>query len=654
MAGEKSVDRATLEMLAKAKADGVSTVFDRAEEMRPCPIGAEGSCCKNCAMGPCRVPAPKKKGETEADRAKRRGVCGATAETISARNFARMVAAGTSAHSDHARGVAESFLGAAKGEVPGFAIKDEQKLYQVAMDLGVEIGDRSVKQIAIEVGEKCLAEFGRQSGELLFVKRAPLKRQEIWRKLGIVPRGIDREVVELMHRTHMGVDQEYRDLILSSARCSLADGWGGSMISTELQDIMFGNPQPIAGEINLGVLKENEVNLVMHGHEPLLPELLVVASQDPEIQAYAKSKGAKGINLAGMCCSANEVLMRHGIPVAGNFLQQELAIVTGAVDAMVVDVQCEMQSLADVAKCYHTKVITTNPRAKMQGATHIEFDEHHGPDVAKKILREAIDNFPKRQGKPVQIPSETHPMVVGFSHETINYLLGGLFRASYHPLNDNIINGRIRGIAGVVGCNNARTTHDGAHLTMIKELIKNDVIVLTTGCAAMACGKAGLLTPEAAGRYCGPGLAEVCEAVGIPPVLHMGACVDNSRILMAATAVVKNGGLGDDISDLPAAGAAPEWMSEKAIAIGQYFVASGVFTVFGTTFPITGSEEVSKLLYEELEEMVGGKWAFEPDPEKATKLMIDHINKKRKALGLDKSRERVLYDMAMRRELDAV
>ena len=654
MAGEKSVDRATLEMLAKAKADGVSTVFDRAEEMRPCPIGAEGSCCKNCAMGPCRVPAPKKKGETEADRAKRRGVCGATAETISARNFARMVAAGTSAHSDHARGVAESFLGAAKGEVPGFAIKDEQKLYQVAMDLGVEIGDRSVKQIAIEVGEKCLAEFGRQSGELLFIKRAPLKRQEIWRKLGIVPRGIDREVVELMHRTHMGVDQEYRDLILSSARCSLADGWGGSMISTELQDIMFGNPQPIAGEINLGVLKENEVNLVMHGHEPLLPELLVVASQDPEIQAYAKSKGAKGINLAGMCCSANEVLMRHGIPVAGNFLQQELAIVTGAVDAMVVDVQCEMQSLADVAKCYHTKVITTNPRAKMQGATHIEFEEHHGPDVAKKILREAIDNFPKRQGKPVQIPTEKHPMVVGFSHETINYLLGGLFRASYHPLNDNIINGRIRGIAGVVGCNNARTTHDGAHLTMIKELIKNDVIVLTTGCAAMACGKAGLLTPEAAGRYCGPGLAEVCEAVGIPPVLHMGACVDNSRILMAATAVVKNGGLGDDISDLPAAGAAPEWMSEKAIAIGQYFVASGVFTIFGTTFPTTGSEEVSKLLYEELEEVVGGKWAFEPDPEKATKLMIDHINKKRKALGLDKSRERVLYDMAMRRELDAV
>jgi carbon-monoxide dehydrogenase catalytic subunit len=317
-------------------------------------------------------------------------------------------------------------------------------------------------------------------------------------------------------------------------------------------------------------------------------------------------------------------------------------------------VQCEMQSLADVAKCYHTKVITTNPRAKMQGATHIEFEEHHGQEVAKKILREAIDNFPNRKGKPVLIPSENHEMIAGFSHETINYLLGGLFRSSYRPLNDNIINGRIRGIGGVVGCNNARTTHDSAHLTMIKELIKNDVIVLTTGCAAMACGKAGLLTPEAASKYCGAGLAEVCEAVGIPPVLHMGSCVDNSRILMAATAVVKDGGLGDDISDLPAAGAAPEWMSEKAIAIGQYFVASGVFTVFGTTFPISGSEEMCKLMYEGLEDILGGKWGFEPDPEKAAQLMIAHIDKKRRALGLDKKKERVLYDMAMRRELDAV
>ncbi len=353
-----------------------------------------------------------------------------------------------------------------------------------------------------------------------------------------------------------------------------------------------------------------------------------------------------------MCCTANEILMRHGVPIAGNFLQQELAIVTGAVETMVVDVQCIMQGLADIAQCYHTKIITTDPRAKIQGATHIEFDERNAFEIAKTIVRTAIDNFLNR-GKNVRIPKEKTDLVAGFSHETINYLLGGMFRASYRPLNDNIINGRIRGVAGVVGCNNPRVTHD-IQLDMVKELIKNDVLVLQTGCTAMASAKAGLMVPEAAAQYAGDGLASVCEAVGIPPVLHMGACIDNSRILMAATAMVKDGGLGDDISDLPAAGAAPEWMSEKALTIGQYFVASGVFTVFGVNWPTIGNEEVTKFLFEDFEAMYGGMWAFEPDPIKAAHLMIEHIDKKRKALGIDKARERVLYDMEMRRELDAV
>jgi carbon-monoxide dehydrogenase catalytic subunit len=368
---------------------------------------------------------------------------------------------------------------------------------------------------------------------------------------------------------------------------------------------------------------------------------------------YAKSKGAKGINLAGMCCTANEILMRHGVPIAGNFLQQELAIVTGAVEAMVVDVQCIMQGLVDVASCFHTKIITTDPRAKIKGAIHMEFDEREASELAKNILRAAIDNFPNR-GKNVRIPDSRADLIAGFSHETINYLLGGMFRASYRPLNDNIINGRIRGVAGVVGCNNARVTHDDVHVTLVKELIKNDVLVLQTGCAAMACAKAGLMVPEAAAQYAGEGLASVCEAVGIPPVLHLGACVDNSRILIAATAMVKDGGLGDDISDLPAAGAAPEWMSEKAIAIGQYFVGSGVFTVFGVTWPTLGSKEVTEYLFKDFEAMYGGMWAFEPDPIKAAQLMIAHIDKKRKALGIDKARERVLYDMAMRRELESI
>ena len=649
----KSIDKASIKMIKKAASDGVNTAFDRAETMKPCPIGAVGSCCKHCGMGPCRVPLPKGKEETPEEKQKRRGLCGATAETIAARNFIRMVAGGAAAHSDHGRGVAELFLAAAKGEAAGYEIKDEQKLLQLALDWGIEVGDRSNNEIAIDVGEVALAEFGKQKGELLFLKRAPLKRQELWRQQGIAPRGIDREVVEIMHRTHMGVDQDYKNLLKQGVRAALADGWGGSMMATELQDILFGTPAPVLGRVNLGVLKRDEVNLIIHGHEPLLSEMIVVAASEPQMLELAKSKGANGINIAGMCCTANEILMRHGVPLAGNFLQQELAIVTGAVEAMVVDVQCIMQSLPTVAECYHTKIITTSPKAKITGAIHIEFDEHNAMESAQAIVKTAIENFPNRRHN-IDIPDEQSDLVAGFSHETINYLLGGLFRASYRPLNDNIINGRIRGVAGVVGCNNPRVKHDDAHLTMVKELIKNDVLVLQTGCSAMACAKAGLMTPEAAAKYAGAGLASVCEAIGIPPVLHMGACVDNSRILMAATAMVKDGGLGNDISDLPAAGAAPEWMSEKAISIGQYFVGSGVFTVFGVNWPTLGSDEVTKLLFQDFEAMYGGMWAFEPDPVKAAHLMIEHIDQKRKALGIDQARERILYDMAMRRELEAV
>jgi carbon-monoxide dehydrogenase catalytic subunit len=646
----KSIDNASIRMIEKAAKDGVNTAFDRAEAMKPCPIGMVGSCCKHCGMGPCRVPLPKGRTETPEEKKKRRGICGATSETIAARNFIRMVAGGAAAHSDHARGVAGLFLAAARGKAPGYEIKDEQKLLQLALDWGVEIGDRSNNEIAIDVGELALAEFGKQEGELLFLKRAPLKRQELWRNLGVAPRGIDREVVEIMHRTHMGVDQDYRSLLKQGVRAALADGWGGSMIATELQDILFGTPAPILGKVNLGVLKQDEVNIIIHGHDPLLSEMIVVAAQDPQMIELAKSKGAKGINLAGMCCTANEILMRHGIPLAGNFLQQELALVTGAIEAMVVDIQCIMQSLPDIAQCYHTKIITTSPKARIPDAIHIEFDEHNAMESARAIVKTAIENFPNR-GKNIDIPEEQSDLVAGFSHETINYLLGGIYRASYRPLNDNIINGRIRGVAGVVGCNNPRVKHDDVHIAMVKELIKNDVLVLQTGCSAMACAKVGLLTPEAAAKYAGEGLASVCETVGIPPVLHMGACVDNSRILIAATAMVKDGGLGDDLSDLPVAGAAPEWMSEKAISIGQYFVGSGVFTVFGVTWPTLGSEEVTKLLFEDFETMYGGMWAFEPDPLKAAHLMIEHIDQKRKALGIDKARERVLYDMAMRREL---
>jgi carbon-monoxide dehydrogenase catalytic subunit len=618
---KKSIDPVVLDMLEKAQVEGVSTAFGRAGETKACPIGHEGNCCKICFMGPCRLV-----GKTTV------GICGATKETVAARNLIRMCAAGAAAHSDHGRDMAHTLLAAATGEAPDYRIKDEKKLKAVARYLDVPEEGKSKEELAIDVAKAALGEFGRQEGELLYIQRAPAKRQEIWRKLGINPRGIDREVVETLHRTNMGNDQDAEHILDHGMRNALADGWGGSMLSTDISDILFGTPSPVAAGSNFGTLREDEVNVVIHGHEPTLSELIVAAASDPEILEYAKSKGAKGINLSGVCCTANEILMRQGVPLLGNFLAQELAILTGAIDAMVVDIQCVMQGIVEVAENYHTKIITTSPKAKITGALHIEFNEHEAMSIAKTILRTAIDNYPNR--KAVNIPDVQDRLVAGFSHEYISYMLGGSLRESFRPLNDAIMAGRIRGAAGVVGCNNPRVTHDDPHLYIVKELIKNDVLVVTTGCNAIACAKQGLLTPEVMDQ-CGPGLKEICQTIGIPPVLHMGSCVDNTRILTVLAQCATEGGLGEDISDLPAAGFAPEWMSEKAISIGMYFVASGVTTWMGIGSPVAGSEEVIRIITEGWKEKVGAAFYFEPDHKKAVEEALAHIDAKRKALKLE-------------------
>lgn len=626
MTGERprSIDKASQELLKVAQEGQHETAWDRWETMQPqCKFGSEGVCCRICSMGPCRI-IP---GKTD------RGICGADVDTIAARNLARMIASGAAAHSDHGRDVAHALLLAAKDESSDYEIKDPVKLREVATAYKMGLNGGSDREIAVALAEKALANFGQQEGELELAYRAPTKRVHRWQDLGIVPRGIDREVVEIMHRTHMGVDTDYRNIIQQGMRCALADGWGGSMIATELQDILFGTPAPLRAKVNLGVLDQEKVNIVVHGHEPVLSEMVVAAAQDPELLELADKVGAKGINIAGICCTANEILMRHGVPIAGNFLQQELAMMTGAVDLMMVDVQCIMPALSDLSKRFHTRLVTTSPKAKFPGVEHVEFSEEKALKIAKQIVRMGVENFGNRDKAPF-IPNETMDLIAGFTAESVFNFLGGTYRATYRPLNDAIIDGRLRGAAGVVGCNNPKITHDFGHVEMAKELIKHDVLVVTTGCSAIADAKHGLLRPEVAFELAGKGLQEICEAVGIPPVLHVGSCVDNSRILMTLTHMVDEGGLGEDIADLPVAGAAPEWMSEKAVSIGFYFVASGVFTTLGMPFPIKGSEKLTKLLTEELERTVGGKFAFEPDPIKAAHLMTEHIDKKRAALKL--------------------
>jgi carbon-monoxide dehydrogenase catalytic subunit len=621
---QRTIDPAAQQMLIRAEELGLGTAFTRAEVMAACPIGigsSAGICCKNCFMGPCRL---TKEGQV--------GVCGATVETIAARNLARAVAAGSAAHSDHGRDVAFTLLAAAEGQAQGYEIRDVTKLLAVAKKFGVPTDKRKVEEIAKDVANKAILQFGQQNGELIHVHTAPKKRQELWRKYGVVPRGIDREVVDVLHRTHMGDDQDPEHILKGAIRCALSDGWGGSMIATDLSDILFGTPAPRVGQVNLGVLKDAEVNIVLHGHEPTLSEMIVRAATEPEMVEYAKSKGARGINLAGICCTSNEILLRQGVPSAGNFLHQELALLTGAVEAMVVDVQCIMQALPNLAEKFHTKFITTSPKVKITGGTHIEFDEHKALDQAREIVKIAIDNYPNRGA--IAIPEITNDIIPGFSQEYINYMLGGSFRASFRPLNDAIMAGRIRGVAADVGCNNPRTTQDKTHEYLVRELLKNDVLVVQTGCGALAAAKYGYSVGEAALEYAGPGLREVCEATGMPPVLHMGSCVDNTRILTVLTQMAEEGGLGDDISDIPAVGLAPEWMSEKALAIGVYAAASGAYVIFGIDSPVGASDEVVKVMTETWEKVLGGKMEFVTTDEEMLQKTLAHIDAKRAALGL--------------------
>jgi len=615
-----SINADTQAMLEVARKNGIETVWDRLEKQQPqCGYCNLGTSCRICTMGPCRVDpfgdGPQK------------GVCGADADIIVARNLARMIAAGASSHSDHGRDILETLHIVGEGKTDVYKITDAEKLHRLAAEYGISTDGKSDQEIAKDLAWEMMEDYGMRRDRLPMGKRAPQARQDLWNKVGVYPRGIDRENVEMLHRTHMGVDNDWVNILLHAVRTSLSDGWGGSMVATDLSDTLFGTPAPRMSHMNLGSLKADHVNIILHGHNPMLSEVIVVAAQEPELLKLATAKGAKGVNLAGVCCTGNEVLMRKGIPMAGNHLMQELVIMTGAVEAMVVDYQCIMPAVTETAKCFHTKVISTFDKAKFPGAEHISFDPSRGLEIGKQIVRAAIENFENRVQERVYIPVEPVQMMTGFSIEAILGALGG----TPQPLIDAIVKGQIRGAVGIVGCNNPKIKQDLGHTELTKRLIENDILVVVTGCTTVADGKAGLMVPEAA-DLAGPGLSAVCKALGIPPVLHLGSCVDNTRILVLAAALANT--LGVDISALPLAGAAPEWYSEKAVAIGAYVVGSGIFTVLGIAPPIFGSPNIVKLLTEGLEGVFGATFAVEPDPNRAATLIRRHIEKKRAGLNL--------------------
>ena len=621
----EQMEAATDALLETGKKVGADSWQQRVKNQTPhCKFGEEGICCRICSMGPCRI-TPKSP----------RGICGCDADGIVARNYLRFTAGGSATHSDHGRSIAHTLYLAKEGG--NYQVKDPEKLLRIAKEWGIETEGRDIYEVAHEVAYTGLLEYGKPFGVQRFLKRAPESRQEIWAKNGIEPRAIDREVSQSLHMTHMGCSSLPEALVRQSLRAGLSDGWGGSMMGTEFSDVLFGTPKPIDTTANIGVMEKDMVNIIVHGHDPSLSEMIVFYANDPEMIALAKEQGAKGINIAGVCCTANEVAMRHGIPMAGNFLQQENVVLTGACEAIVVDVQCIFPALGPLSKCFHTKFITTSPIARMPDSEFIEFHEETAGENAKKIVEMAIRNFKNRKPELVNIPQLKANATVGYSVEAIKKCLDGVTNSHVDPTNtmlpliDCVKAGVLRGAVAMVGCNNPKVRPDTAHIELMKKLIANDIIVIVSGCSAQAAGKAGLLSKEAK-SLCGEGLRRVCELVDIPPILHMGSCVDISRMMILASDIAKDWGI--EISQVPVVGCAPEYMSEKAVSIGNYVVSTGIDTFLGVNPYTKGGPEVEALLQGSIKDWVGANYTVELDIEKLGDKMIERIEEKRAALGI--------------------
>lgn len=637
MSGDKfenlTLDPAVRQMLATAKQKNVPTVWDRYEQMLPqCGFGETGLCCRHCLQGPCRINPFEEGSET--------GICGANADVMVARGLDRAIAAGTAAHSGHAKHLAHTLFKMTQGQANDYKITDPVKLNKVATRLGIETEGREDNDIARDVALAALADFHEKETPVMWAAGVVTQgRVETLSKLGIVPKGIDHEVAEIMHRTLYGVDADPVNLLLGGLRCGVAD-LAGCYMGTELADILFGTPTPLVTSANLGTLKPDSVNIALHGHNPVLSEMIVKIAD--EMTADAQAAGADKINVVGICCTGNELMERHGVPSCTHSVSQEMALLTGAVDAMIVDYQCIMPSVASVAECMGTKVITTMDICKITGAEHIEVKDETAGENARQAITQAINCFKTRKGKPCDIPDVTNTVVAGFSTESVVAALAKLnAKDPLLPLVDAIKAGHIKGVCLFAGCNNVKIQQDVNYTTMAAKLLKENILVVATGCGAGSLMRHDFMDPSKTEEMCGQGLYTVLNAIGeanglggpLPPVLHLGSCVDNSRAVEITVALANY--LGVDIDQLPVVASAPEATSEKAISIGCYAVAAGLPTHVGVVLPVTGSPLCATVLTESVKELTGGYFIVEPDPQKAADTLLGAINDRRKGLGLD-------------------
>jgi anaerobic carbon-monoxide dehydrogenase catalytic subunit len=623
----RTIDPAALAVIDRNSENGQhETAYDRYVKMQPqCNFGRTGVCCRICLQGPCRITKKTSK-----------GICGAHGYTIVARNLIRAIAGGCGAHADHSRHMFYAIHEMLEGKAPDYSIEDPAKLHRVAKRLGLSTDgkeDMALLKEVVTMAESDFSKMGSEPCKWLETTVVP-ERMEVFDKCNIQPRSVHTTISEVMGQTHMGVDADPVNLIFQGLKTSLAD-YIGMHIATDLSDILFGTPKPVTTEANFGVIDPEMVNIAVHGHNPLLSEMIV--RQAREMKAEAEAAGAKGVKCMGVCCTGNEVLMRQGVPVLTNFLSQELPIMTGAIDLMVVDVQCIMPGIKAISDCYHTRIVTTMSHSKIPGSYHIEFTEDRAVEKAREVINLAIEAFKERQGKEVDIPDVKHKVTAGFSMEAMEDMLKAVNpEEPIKVVTDAIDSGQLRGVVLLCGCNNLRVTHDGSGAHLIKELAKNNVLLLATGCAAGTAAKLGLMNDAAVDEYAGEGLKAFYKTLNdankdrlkdkLPLVFHMGSCVDNSRCYDFTTALARQWDV--DVPKVPFVASAPEAMSEKAISIGSWCVTLGIPTHVGVVPEVTGSALVDGIALQIAEDVYGGYFMWEEDIEKSVDKILGALDER--------------------------
>lgn len=617
---ENTPDPAVREMILRQNQLGFDTTFDRFDKQQPqCGFGMAGICCKICNMGPCKITSKSPK-----------GVCGADADLIVARNLLRSAAAGVAQHGMHGREVILSLKWAAEGKLD-LPILGQQKIKDTAKAFGIKTERRSIKKIASELADVLLDDMSRTvPGDYKIIEAlGSEERKKVWKELDILPISAYHEVFESYHKTGVGTDGDWKSIMQQFLRCGLAFTYSGVVSTSIATDGLFGVGDRVTSKVNIGALKKGYVNIAVHGHLPTLVSEIVKVGQEEKFINLAKEAGAKGIRFYGICCSGLSAMYRYaGVIPLSNAVSAELVLGTGALDLWIADVQDVFPSIMEVAKCFRTTVVTTSESARLPGAERFEYDHHHSNigetrALAEKIVLRGIESFKDRQGIPVYIPPYEVDAEVGFSPEYVHKHYG-----SMKPLYEAVKEGKILGIVNIVGCNNPKVVYEKCVIDVANALLRNNILILTNGCASFPLMKMGYCNVSGQ-EHAGESLKEFLG--DLPPVWHVGECIDNTKSSGIFAGVA--GEAGKPLYEMPFAFSSPEWSNEKGIDAALGFRLMGINSYHCVEAQIHGSKNVIEFLKEGTKDLLGSVMVVNPNPDALGEKIVADIIEKRKALG---------------------